>query len=148
MKLAHLNSLNLRELLGRVTTKVLPVGAQSPQAAGGGRDSGSRQLSPLICPGLKYQRSSFYRQGMCHHLMARVNLQLTKVNSVSLAVEPRIYNATSGLHVWHVGKLLSSSLISPSNSSSIYLPRFFKKAEVVMFFNAALLFLLSYFHHS
>ena len=37
MKLAHLNSLNLRELLGRVTTKVLPVGAQSLQAAGEGR---------------------------------------------------------------------------------------------------------------
>ena len=34
MKLAHLNSLNLGELLGRVTMKVSPMGAQFLQGLG------------------------------------------------------------------------------------------------------------------
>lgn len=60
---------------------------------------------------LNYQKSSFYRQGPCHSLMAKINLQLTKVNLVTFAVEPRTYNATSGEHVWPLGKLADSSLI-------------------------------------
>lgn len=48
MKLAHLNSLNLRELLGRVTIKVLPMGAQFLQGLGCSRRKGTT-LAPDSC---------------------------------------------------------------------------------------------------
>lgn len=105
----------LERFSGKITRRMLPLGVISP-----GLGLGWRKEKKLLWPPtaaspplrrLNYQKSSFYRQGPCHSLMAKINLQLTKVNLVTFAVEPRTYNATSGEHVWPLGKLAGSSLI-------------------------------------
>lgn len=125
----NLNALNLRQCFGSITRRMLLTVGRGHVLSPGlglhreeGNCSGPRQLPPSTSPGLKYLTSNFYGQSTCHSVMARINLQLTKVNLVTSAVEPRIYNGISGYHVWPVGKLSASSLISPSSSSSLELP--------------------------
>lgn len=109
MKLANLNPLNLGELLGGFARRVLSIGGQFLL----GLDcTGRRRKVPLFkSTGLKHQDSSFYRQCPYHSVMTRTNVQLTKVNLVTSAGEPRIYNGAPGYHVWPVGELSNLCLI-------------------------------------
>lgn len=125
MKLTDLSPLHLGRLLGSFPKKDL---IHRGYFLLGLDCTGERKLlwpqtgTALHILKAQISKSSFHMHILCHSSMARVNLQLMKVNSVTFVVEPRLYSGASGYHIWTVGNLPNSSPIPPSNVSSRQLP--------------------------